>query len=63
MLAEQVSLHEWNAFKLVVIDGFDECMLWLAEERLVHVFHLVLEIWQCMFIVGEMACMAALLLG
>ena len=63
MLAEQVSLHEWNAFKLVVIDGFDERMLWLAEERLVHIFHLVLEIWQCMDIVGKMVCMTALLLG
>ena len=63
MLAEQVSLHEWDALELVVVDGVDECMLRLAEKRLMHIFHLVLEVWQCMYIVGKMACMADLLLG
>ncbi len=63
MLLEQVGLHEWDNLELVVIDGFDEYMLRLAEERLVHIFHLVLEVWQCMYIVGEVACIAALMLG
>ena len=56
-------MHEWDALELVVVDGFDECMLQLAEKRLMHIFYLVLEVWKCMDIVGKMACMANLLLG
>ena len=51
MLAEEVRLHEWDALELVVVDGFDECMLRLAEKSLMHIFDLVLEVWQCMDIV------------
>ena len=63
MFAEQISLHEWDTLELVVVDGFDECMLRLAEKRLMHIFDLVLEVWQCVDIAGQMACVANLLLG
>ena len=63
MFAEQISLHEWDTLELVVVDGFDECMLRLTEEGLMHIFDLVLEVWQCVDIAGQMACVANLLLG
>ena len=47
MFVEQIGLHEWDTLELVVVDGFDESMLRLAEKSLVHIFHLVLEVWQC----------------
>lgn len=38
-------------------------MLGLAEKSLMHVFDLVLEVWQCVDITGLMDSMVNLLLG
>ena len=60
MLADEIGLHKWDAFQLIVVDGLDECELWWAKESLVRKFYLVLEVGQCMNIVG---CMVDSLIG
>ena len=60
MLADDIGLHEWDTFQLIVADGIDERMLGQVEESFVHELDLVLEVGQCMNIVG---CMADGLVG
>ena len=63
MFAQEVSVHEGETFQLVVCYGFDEGVLGLAEERLVHVPYLILEVWQCVDIVDRLVHLFLLFSG
>ena len=51
MLADEVGHHEYHAFKLIVIDRFDERVEWRAKQSLVHEFDLVAQVRNGMHVV------------
>ena len=45
MLVHHVGFHEWYAFELVIVNGCEQRWDGRVEEALVHIFELVLAVW------------------
>ena len=54
MFANERGLHKWDTTQLLVVDGLDKSVFRWAEKSLVHEFHLILQVWQCVHIVCRM---------
>ena len=63
MFAHDSGLHKWEATELLIVDGFQQRVLRLARECLMHVLDLILKVGHGMHVVGGMIYLRESLIG